>query len=224
MKIRLSEAIDILRAAGVDSPEYDARELFIAFGGFSRTLPPRLSDEADGGALSEAIERRAAREPLQYIIGEAAFFREVYKVTPDVLIPRPDTEILVEAALKRLGEGAKFLDLCAGSGCVGVSTLCNSIKTECVAVDISEAALKIAEENARRLGVSERYTTLAHDLTAPVPSEILRRAPFDAILSNPPYVSDSAYEELEAEIYREPRIAFVGGEDGGDLYRVITPL
>ena len=224
MKISLCEAIEALRLAGVDSPEYDARELFIAYGGFSRALPPRLNDTAESEALASAIERRRAREPLQYILGEVSFFRETYRVSPDVLIPRPDTEILVEAALKRLGRGARFLDLCAGSGCVGISTLCNSQDTVCIAVDISEAALKIAKENSERLGVAERYTALKHDLTDSVPNTIADSAPFDAVLSNPPYVSRSAYEKLAPEIYREPKIAFVGGEDGGDFYRRITPL
>jgi release factor glutamine methyltransferase len=224
MKLRLSEAIEALRASGIDSPEHDARELFIAYGGFSRTLPPRLNDEAQSDALCEAIRRRAAREPLQYILGEVAFYREVYRVTPEVLIPRSDTEILVEAALARLRDGAKFLDLCAGSGCVGISTLCNSSGTECIAVDISEGAVKIARENAELNRVGERYTAIRQDLTETVPSEILARAPFDAILSNPPYVASAAYERLEAEIYSEPKIAFVGGEDGGDFYRRLTPL
>jgi release factor glutamine methyltransferase len=215
----LKEATARLTAAGIDDGRAEARRIFRHFGGFAdyELLSPTL--ECNSEALYKAIERREKREPLQYIIGEVDFYRESYKVTPDCLIPRSDTEILVDYAVKNLPEGAKILDLCTGSGCVGLSVINNLKGATAVLADISEKALEVARENAARLGLSDRVTFISCDATQ---SQI--DGEFDALLSNPPYVSDGAYCELEAEIYFEPRLAFVGGIDGGDLYRAITPL
>jgi release factor glutamine methyltransferase len=170
--------------------------------------------------LSHAIKRRATREPLQYVIGKVDFFRESYNVTPDCLIPRSDTEILVEYAVKNIPDGKFFLDLCTGSGCVAISTLRNTRGTRAEAVDVSEKALEIAKSNATKNGVSERLIFTQADLTLHFsPTE----RPF-AILSNPPYVSLEAYESSQPEIAFEPKIAFVGGNDGGDFYRTLIPL
>ena len=145
----LKSAIELLKQAKIDSPEYDARELFKLF------IPlPTLSSECDDPRLISMLERRADREPLQYIIGEVGFYREVYRVTPDCLIPRSDTEILVDYAVKNIPRGESFLDLCTGSGCVAISTLCNTRDTRAVAVDISDGALKVAKENAEKNCVS----------------------------------------------------------------------
>ena len=163
--------------------------------------------------------RRAKREPLQYILGEADFYRETYKVTPDTLIPREDTEILVDYAVKNLPTGARFIDLCTGSGCIALSVLNNTKSTSALAVDISAGALRVAKENARRLSLSDRIEFLLQDATKPLGVDEVF-----AVLSNPPYVSYEAYSELEKEIYYEPRQAFVGGEDGADFYRAITPI
>ena len=214
-KMRLKEAIDILREAGIESADYDARELFRLYVG----SPVMLNSECENPELISAIERRAKREPLQYIIGEVGFYRETYMVSPDCLIPRADTEILVDYAVKNLPEGACFLDLCTGSGCVAISTLKNTKNTTAVAVDISGGALAIATENAHKNGVADRINFQLADLT----KEVID-LPVFAVLSNPPYVTDSAYEELEEEIYHEPREAFVGGDDGGDFYRRFTPI
>ena len=120
-------------------------------------------------------------------------------------------------------KGARFIDLCTGSGCVAVSTLKNTEASSALAVDISPSALKIAEKNARRNGVEDKLDFLELDLLKD--GEALKKyAPFDAVLSNPPYVSISAYSSLEEEIYKEPEIAFLGGEDGGDFYRTLLPL
>ena len=211
----LKEAIEILREAGIESADYDARELFR----FYRPGAVMLNSECDSPELIRAIERRADHEPLQYIIGEVGFYRESYLVTPDCLIPRPDTEILVDYAVGNLPDGACFLDLCTGSGCVAISTLKNTKDTTAVAVDISGGALAVATENALRNGVSDRIHFRLADLT----KEVID-LPVFAVLSNPPYVADGVYEELAEEIYHEPREAFVGGEDGGDFYRRLTPV
>ena len=213
----LTEAIEMLRKGGVDSPEYDARELFRVFGSYSGFVPRDASSDSE--ELIRAVERRAAREPLQYIIGTVGFYREEYKVTPDCLIPRSDTEELVDYAVKNMPCGARILDLCTGSGCVAIPTLCATKDTTAVAADISSGALKIAEENGKINGVSDRLTLLECDL---LKEKI--EGEFFAILSNPPYVCNSVYEELEAEIAFEPKNAFVGGIDGGDFYRTFTPM
>ncbi|MBO7195996.1 MAG: peptide chain release factor N(5)-glutamine methyltransferase [Clostridia bacterium] len=219
-KMTYNEAVDILLAAGIGSASHDAEEIFCHFGGYYKStfyLMNRI--ESDSPELIRAIERRANREPLQYILGIAYFYREKYKVTPDCLIPRFDTEILVDYAVNNLPEGAVFMDLCTGSGCVAISTLNNTVGTCAIAVDIDGGALALAEENARSIGVADRIHLRRADLMSEVVDE-----PVFAVLSNPPYVSESVYRELESEIFAEPRHAFVGGEDGGDFYRHLTPI
>ena len=213
------EAVRILSEAGIGSASYDARELFVHFGGFNRSEIFLSDPECDNPALIEAIERRAAREPLQYIIGEVEFYRESYLVTPDCLIPRADTEILVDYAVHNLPEGAVFLDLCTGSGCIAISTLKNTKNTKAIAADIDGGALAVATENAIRNGVADRLHLRRVDLMEEVIDE-----PVFAVLSNPPYVSESAYAQLEQEISHEPPHAFIGGADGGDFYRHLTPI
>lgn len=215
----LKEAREMLCEAGIESYDHDARELFIRIGGCK---PPVTSaTECDSEELRLAVERRRGREPLQYIIGEVGFYRESYEVSPSCLIPRSDTEILVDFATKELGPTAYFADLCCGSGCIGISTLCNTKDTRAIAVDISAEALALTERNAKRNGVADRIDTVRCDLLSDIGS-LKRYGPFAAILSNPPYVKSSVYPTLDKEIFFEPKIAFLGGEDGADLYRVIT--
>ena len=213
----LKEAIEQLRASGVDAPEYDARELFKTFGGVTGLITQSTVSYSE--ALTRAIERRAAREPLQYIIGTVGFYREEYKVTPSCLIPRSDTEILVDYAVKNIPEGECFADLCCGSGCIGISTLKNTRSTTCHSYDISDGALALTSDNAKANGVSERITVIKRDL---ISEEI--DGEYFAILSNPPYIPKEVYEGLDKEIFHEPKMAFVGGSDGGDFYRRLTPI
>lgn len=213
------EAVKILKDAGIGSADYDVRELFLHFGGFNRSEIFLNNPECESPELLSAIERRASREPLQYIIGEVEFYRESYKVTPDCLIPRADTEILVDYAVNHLPEGARFLDLCTGSGCVAISTLKNTKNTTAIAVDIDGGALAVATENAFKNRVEDRIHLRLCDLMNDVVDEAVY-----AVLSNPPYVSNAVYRELESEIFAEPKRAFVGGTDGGDFYRHLTPI
>lgn len=215
----LKEITDRLREAGIESAEHDARELFTALSGI-RSFP-LAGDSSDTPELADAVRRRCEREPLQYVLGEVGFYRETYKVSPAVLIPRADTEHLVDYAVRHLPEGAAFADLCTGSGCIAISTLKNTVGTRAIAVDISADALRVANENAERNGVTDRLTLVRADVLETCPIE---PGSLDAVLSNPPYVARGVYAELEPEIYREPEIAFVGGEDGGDFYRTLVPL
>ena len=214
----LAEAIEILRDSGIDSPAYDARELFRTFGNLDTPLffP---NTKSDSPTLNEAIRRRASREPLQYIVGNVGFYREEYKVTPDCLIPRSDTEILVDYAVKHITSGEHFADLCSGSGCIGISTLKNTKDTRCDSYDVSEGALALTRENAELNGVADRITVKKKDLLKEEPD-----GEYFAILSNPPYIPREVYEGLEKEIFSEPRIAFVGGEDGLVFYERLIPV
>ena len=214
----LGEAVKRLCDGGIENARYEAREIFAHFGA-PRALLADMRYECEDKRIDDAISRRLNREPLQYIIGEVEFCHERYRVTPDCLIPRADTEILVEYASAHLKEGDLFADLCTGSGCIAISTLKATKDTRAVAVDISKAALKIAEENARTNGALDRIAFLEKDLL----SEGLD-GEYDAILSNPPYIPIEVYLSLEKEIFHEPRIAFVGGEDGSLFYKRLIPL
>lgn len=217
--ITLKAATELLSSAGIDSPRDEARRIFSAIGHIPAhaTVSPDCS--TDLPEVHDAILRRAKHEPLQYIIGEVDFYRESYKVTPDCLIPRSDTEVLVDFAVKNLPRGASFLDICTGSGCIAISTVKNTKNTRAIAVDISEGALKIARENAERNGVTDRIEFIKGDALLGSFGENIF-----AVLSNPPYVADAVYEKLERDIFFEPREAFVGGDDGANFYRALTPM
>jgi len=177
-KMTLKEATRLLEEAGIENARGEARTLFRHYGGFAdyELLSPTL--ECDSDELRRALVRRKSREPIQYIIGEVDFYRERYKVTPDCLIPRQDTEILVDYAVKNLGHGARILDLCTGSGCVGLSIINNLEGAVCTLVDISESALSVARENAERLGLSGRVTFLLFDAAS-----TRAEGAFDAVVS-----------------------------------------
>ena len=216
----LNEAISLLEKAGVDSPDYDARELFRAFGALNTPLITQ-STFSNAPALLEALERRAKREPLQYILGNVGFYREEYRVTSDCLIPRSDTEILVDYAVKNIPSGERFADLCSGSGCIGISTLANTKETSCISVDISQNALNLTLENAKNNGVIDRINTVCIDL---LNCDHLPCGKLFAVLSNPPYVREEVYENLSAEIFHEPKIAFVAQKAGLEFYEKLTPM
>ncbi len=214
--MKFSDAVEYLRDGGVDNPKYDAAEIFTRIGGFERS-ELLFNPSAESHEVLSAIQRRKNREPLQYIIGNVGFFRESYKVTPDCLIPRSDTEILVEYAVSHIPEGECFADLCTGSGCIAISTLKNTKDTKAVAADISDAALTLARENAEENGVSDRLSLIRCDcLSESIDGE------FFAVLSNPPYVTRESYNTLEPEIYFEPENAFVANDDGLEFYKKIT--
>lgn len=198
-----SEIKSALKSAGIENFDGEARILIEEFG----------TNEA---ALHRALIRRCNREPLQYIIGRWSFFREEYFVSPDCLIPRSDTEVLVEHLVKTLPKGAHFLDLCTGSGCIAISLAKNRPDLVGAAADISERALALAKKNA----VHNRVSSLRifhTDVTKP--SELTES--FDCITANPPYITATAMKMLEPELTHEPRIALCGGEDGLDFYRAI---
>ena len=217
--MKLSEATEILSSAGIENARYEARLLFSEIAKISQSELYGADAESENPLLVEAISRRAKREPLQYIVGEVDFYRERYKVTPDCLIPRSDTEILVDEVIKRLPKGEFFIDLCTGSGCIALSVLNNTDSTTAAALDVSAPAIRVAKENAKRLSLSERITFVEKDVLSGA-----AEGKFYAVVSNPPYVTEAAYKNLMPEIYYEPDIAFLGGEDGLIFYRKILSL
>ena len=217
--MKFKEAAALLAECGIESAKFDAAEIFVRIGGFKKAdLLLSDCDSSDVVVLS-AVERRAKREPLQYILGEVYFYNECYRVTPDCLIPRSDTEILVEYAVRHIPEGEVFIDLCTGSGCVGISTLANTKNTAAVLVDLSLPAVELARENAKKNGVIERVRLECRDALLPCECEEIF-----AVLSNPPYVTRKEYDNLMPEIYFEPKMAFVADNDGLLFYERITEI
>lgn len=163
------------------------------------------------------ISRRTRGEPLQYITGHREFFKLEFEVSPDVLIPRPETELIVEAAVELCKEDpAPFIaDMGTGSGCIAISVLHELRAAVAVATDISIAALHVAQRNAERHGVHQRLTLIESDCFAAV----RLTKPFSLIASNPPYVSDDELERVPREVCFEPRGALAGGVDGLSVIR-----
>ena len=208
--------IDRLFRAGIEDADTEARLLLTHFTGLSSAALLLSSDrDFDSPALLHAVERRIMREPLAYILGEAYFMDERYLVSPDCLIPRSDTERLVELASALLPEGAVFADLCTGSGCVAISLLCRRPDCRAVAYDISDAAIAIARKNAALNGVADRISFRTADLLALDGLD----SSFAAILSNPPYICSDVVPTLSPEVMHEPRLALDGGDDGLIFYR-----
>ncbi len=169
-------------------------------------------------AFEKQVERRAQGEPLQYVMGSAAFHCVELAVGPGVLIPRPETEQLVEIALKHCPENAEVLDLCTGSGAIALAMAKQRPATRFTGVDISEEALNYARKNRAELGL-DNVEFLQGDLFAPLPSGVR----YALITANPPYVSEADYEGLEAVVHDyEPRLSLVAEEDGLAVIRRIA--
>jgi release factor glutamine methyltransferase len=203
----------------------DAEVLLLHASGRSRT--DLLAHGEDEFSLAESLryksllDRRAKGEPIQYITGETEFYGLPFRVTPDVLIPRPETEHLVETvvALARSFAAPRIVDIGAGSGAISVALAHHLPKARITTTDLSEAALAIARENVRSSGVADRICFLQGDLLAPLAGE-----KFDIIVSNPPYVPASDRDSLSVEVREyEPLLALFAGEDGLDIYRRLIP-
>lgn len=216
-----------LAEAGADEAREEAMLLITTFAGASRAS--LLCDRTrlfDCPSLDRAAEKRLSRYPLQYILGEWTFFGNTFKVNEHCLIPRPDTEILVEEALKRLPPHAVFADLCTGSGCIGVSVLKERPDTVCHALELYPDTLALAVENAGLNGVSDRFNPVCADLLDGGVDAVKRSISptgdlLDAILSNPPYIKKKDVDRLAPELFFEPRAALDGGNDGLTFYRAI---
>jgi release factor glutamine methyltransferase len=217
----LDDAAATLAAAGVDSPEWDAERLLRHVLGWDRATlvanPARVVPEADAERFRALLRRRAAREPLQYILGTQAFWKHEFLVTPAVLIPRPETELLVETSLDLLRGVHKpvVVDVGTGSGCIALSIAAEREDAEVHATDVSAAALEVARENARRLGLEGRVAFHQGDLLAPLSGREV-----NLIVGNPPYVDPAEREALPPEVHdHEPRQALFPPGDVFSVYR-----
>ncbi|MCB2124143.1 MAG: peptide chain release factor N(5)-glutamine methyltransferase [Rhodobacteraceae bacterium] len=215
----LADAVRRLKAAGIDSAAGDARRLLahalgVAPDRVTLVAPEEMPPEAEARFLA-AVAARAARQPVAQITGTRDFFGRSFLVTRDTLDPRPETELLVAAALER--PFVKMLDLGTGTGCILLSCLAGMPVATGTGTDVSAAALEVARENARRLGLSGRARFLAADWFAAVPGK------FDLIVSNPPYIAEAEMAGLAPEVRDwEPRGALTPGGDGLDAHRAIA--
>ncbi len=207
-----------LEAVGIDGANRDARlivahGLHIPIARLTLEMHEEVAD-ADMARLEVLVTRRVAREPLSHILEERAFYNHVFRVTPDVLDPRPETEALVSAALDAPFQ--KVLDLGVGSGAILLSLLAARAEAQGTGADVSAAALKVAQQNAERLAVTEQCEFLQSDWLGAI------RGEFDLIVSNPPYIALDEMSALAPELTHEPRIALTDESDGLSAYRIIT--
>jgi len=217
----------LLRKAGVEMAQLEAREL-VCYAAektreqFLRDMGLYVSAAVEQ-RVEELVQRRLAGEPVAYIIGEWDFFGLTLDISRDVLIPRPDTELLAQRAIElaaAAGEGARVLDLCAGSGCIGLAVAAHAPNCRVVLAEWSEAALRICKSNVRRCDLNARVTCVHADaLEAPAPA----LWDFDVIVCNPPYIPTGDIETLDVSVKDyEPHLALDGGADGLKFYRAIA--
>lgn len=222
---RIAAARQRLHNAGLSSREADLAARVLAEHALGWTAERLLTDGGDAEPADFAsrfdvlVARRAAREPLPYIVGHREFWNLDFEVTPAVLIPRPETELIVEAALDIVAPGAAatIADLCTGCGCVAIALARERPLAHVIATDISEGALAVARRNARRLGVADRIEILNGDLLEPITGTC------DVIVANPPYVAAGVRPALQPEVRdHEPNLALFGGDDGlGMIERLV---
>ena len=217
---------DYLGRAGVDSPRLCAEVLLAASLGCGRMdLYARFDQqpgEAELGQFRDSVRRAGAGEPVAYITGQKEFYSIPFRVAPGVLIPRPETELLVSKAVDylRAADGqAAVWDVCTGSGCVAVAVACNAKNATLLATDISPEALAMAEKNVACQGLANRVTVARAELLS-VPSEWTGPGEFDVITANPPYVGDD--DEVGFSVDYEPALALRAGADGLDIIRPLV--
>lgn len=216
-----------LKAAGVENAQLEARELVCYATDknreqFVRDARLYVADNVEK-RIRDLVDRRLAGEPVAYIIGEWEFYGLPLDISRDVLIPRMDTEVLAERAIllaRAAGEGARVLDLCAGSGCVGLAVAANVPTCRVVLADVSEGALRVCKQNVRRCGLSAQVVCLLADAMQPPAANFWD---FDVIVCNPPYIPSADIEGLDVSVKDyEPHLALDGGADGLDFYRAIA--
>ena len=219
----INRAAARLSAHKVDNARRDAELLLCHVLGRDRAwLLAHIQDGIDDQSLRQyerVIDRRAVREPAQYIIGRQEFRGLPFKVNADVLIPRPETEFVVEAALKAVSMAVApvILDLCTGSGCIAISLAKELLKAQVFATDRSEQALGVAHENARMNQVADRIRFLAGDLFAPI-EELDLHEKVDVITANPPYIRAGDLAALQPEVRDfEPEMALIAGPEGTEI-------
>jgi release factor glutamine methyltransferase len=222
----LAWTAEYLAGKGDSAPRRSAEWLLSAATGLSRielyAYHDRPLSDAERLRLREGVKRRAAGQPLQYVTGEMPFRHLVVHIRPGVLIPRPETEVLVDEALKAIAGRSDpiVVDLCTGSGCVALSIAQEVLEARVWATDISSLACDVARENALRLGLAERVAIGEGDLFAGVPAQL--RGEIDLVVANPPYIPSADLAQLPSEVGgHEPHLALDGGPDGLGVARRI---
>lgn len=213
----LKQGADTLRKAGVNEPDLDAWYLLSYCMGITKSRYYMIQGEIPGnhiiGKYNGLIRERSGRKPLQYIIGSQEFMGLAFAVNEHVLIPRQDTEVLVELAMEYC-KGKRVLDMCTGSGCIAVSMAVLGRPVRVDASDISEAALEVAKKNAETNNAAVSF--IVSDIWDDITGE------YDVIISNPPYVTEDEMRRLMPEVGKyEPETALYGGADGLDIYKRI---
>ena len=219
----LTWARDILTKAGVPSPQADAEWTLAHVLECARSeLPVRQITPAQNATYRKLIHRRAERIPLQHLLGNTEFYGLPFRTTPDALIPRPETETLIEVTLNQLKNctNLRILDIGTGSGIIAI-TLSKSLPgSRVIATDISRKALDLTRQNAHLNRITDHISLLQTDLLTPFATP----ESFNAILSNPPYIPSNTIDALQPEVRNcDPRLALDGGCDGLDFYRKIIP-
>ncbi len=224
VKAALDWCVIYLAEKGDDNPRLSAEWLLSAATALSRVEIYAYHDRPltpeERTLLRDAVRRRAAGEPLQYVTGEVAFRHLVVKIREGVLIPRPETEVLVEVALQEISERTAPLvaDVCTGSGVIALSVAQEHEGARVWATDISPVAVEVAAENTERLAFGENVSVIEGDLLGGLPDDL--RGRLDLVISNPPYIPTAALADLPAEVSGfEPRLALDGGEDGLAVFR-----
>ncbi|MCL2347823.1 MAG: peptide chain release factor N(5)-glutamine methyltransferase [Planctomycetaceae bacterium] len=229
VKRLLEWTTDYFRKSGSESPRLEAEILLAASLGWQRislyTNFMKEPSEEERTKFRTFVKRRAAGEPVAYLVGRKEFYSLSFEVTPDTLIPRPETEHLVVEALDRLAKNTAknttqvmphVVDVGTGSGAIAVAIAKNAPKCRCTAVDLSAAALEVARRNAARHEVAGRIVFLESDLLSVFPETPM----FDLVVSNPPYISEREFEQLPPDVKNyEPKRALVAGEDGTAIIR-----
>jgi release factor glutamine methyltransferase len=224
----INSASEKLASAGISAFRFDAELLLCHTLEKDRAwLLAHIQDElADHRReiFEKSVNRRVQREPLQYIIGKQEFWGLEFRVSPDVLIPRPETELIIETVLDLVqtrNEHLTIIDLCSGSGCIAISLATELTAAQIIATDRSGKALDLARENARTHNLSERIRFLEGDLFMPW-EELDTREEIDIIVSNPPYVPSADYKTLQPEVKDyEPQMALISGQDGTEIHQRI---
>lgn len=221
----LAAAQDNLKAAGIEQPALEAAwllEYVLELSPLMQRVKPERQVTADERTRVQAmVARRVNREPLQYVLGTQEFCGLEFRVTPSVLIPRPESVLLVEEAVRRCKESpaAKIVDVGTGSGCLAVSVAATLLTAKILAIDVSPEALSVARMNILQHGVEGRIECFCGDLLSPLETA-LPMTHVDVILSNPPYIEATNWMALQPEVRCfEPRLALDGGRDGMKLHR-----
>jgi release factor glutamine methyltransferase len=225
----LNWVAEYLKNKGIDSPRLNAELLLSYVLRLKRielyTQFERIVPEEQLARLHDLVERAGRGEPIAYLAGKTEFYSLELDITADCMIPRPETELLVERTIEflRTRNGKQFVcDLCTGSGCIAVAIARNYPDCRIIATDISDAALSVAARNIEKHGLKERVKLLCGDLFDPIVPQ-LDVEKFDLIVCNPPYVSAAEFENLDKNVKDyEPKAALFAGDDGLDIYRKIV--